>query len=332
LKISIAMTTYNGGRYIQSQLISIANQTIRPDEVIIFDDCSTDNTVKIVQDFIEKNKFNNWTFYINPKNIGYIENFYQAIMCTSGDIIFLCDQDDVWHLNKIEVMIGIFKNNSHIKILNTSFRKIDSTSMPIMSHRRINRSNNNIICDRIKSNSLKKFEFSYILFKNISPGCTVAFNKECKMFFLKYYTKLCPHDWELNIYGALLNGLYFFNMELTDYRIHENNTIGIEDRSLASRLNLAIDYDKRAIRAKNEYLRSLAYSENDKWIKLLNPIQRNTLRKYSRIIELRHSMFTEKKLKYYLIGVFHLFDYIKLVGLQGIFDDLIYIVKIKSSN
>ena len=103
-KISVAMTTYNGARFVEKQLASLLAQTRPADEVIILDDRSTDGTPGIVTRFIKKNSPVSWHFSVNEKNLGYKENFYHAVGRTTGDLIFLCDQDDVWHSNKIEAM------------------------------------------------------------------------------------------------------------------------------------------------------------------------------------------------------------------------------------
>ena len=103
LKISIAMATYNGGKYLQEQLDSFLAQTRLPDELVITDDCSTDNTLEIIQAFAVKAPFEvRWEQH--EKNLGYTDNFNQALMKTTGDLVFLSDQDDVWFPEKLERM------------------------------------------------------------------------------------------------------------------------------------------------------------------------------------------------------------------------------------
>ena len=99
LRISIAMSTYNGGKYLQEQLDSFLAQTSLPDELVITDDCSTDNTLEIIQAFAAMAPFEvRWEQ--NEKNLGYTGNFNQALMKTTGDLVFLSDQDDVWFPEK----------------------------------------------------------------------------------------------------------------------------------------------------------------------------------------------------------------------------------------
>ena len=103
MKISIAMATYNGERYLREQLDSLRTQSRRPDELVITDDASTDATLNIVRAFSEEAPFDvRW--YQNETNLGYARNFNRALMLTTGDIVFLCDQDDVWFPEKIAVV------------------------------------------------------------------------------------------------------------------------------------------------------------------------------------------------------------------------------------
>jgi len=111
MKISIAMATYNGAKYIQEQLQSFVDQTRQPDELIITDDCSTDDTEIIVRKFAKNAPFK-VEFHRNEINLGYCGNFNAALMKTSGDLVFLSDQDDVWFPEKIEYMTKIAVSNS----------------------------------------------------------------------------------------------------------------------------------------------------------------------------------------------------------------------------
>ena len=105
--ISIALCTYNGESYIVELLLSIINQTLQPDEIIICDDKSTDNTVKKTK-LILDGWSGNYRLIVNESNLGYKKNFQKAISLCSGDIIFLCDQDDVWDTTKIAKTMTVF--------------------------------------------------------------------------------------------------------------------------------------------------------------------------------------------------------------------------------
>ena len=116
MKISIAMTTFNGEKYLQEQLDSFVVQTRRPDELIIFDDCSTDETLAIALNFAEGSPFAVKVFS-NDRNLGYSQNFSRALKLCSGDYVFLSDQDDVWHPEKIARMLARFDAEPNVQLL-----------------------------------------------------------------------------------------------------------------------------------------------------------------------------------------------------------------------
>ncbi len=101
MKISIAMATYNGEKYLQEQLDSFVNQTRLPDELVVSDDCSRDRTIQIIQEFSKTAPFE-VILNRNSETLGYAGNFNKALELTSGDLVFLSDQDDVWFPNKLK--------------------------------------------------------------------------------------------------------------------------------------------------------------------------------------------------------------------------------------
>lgn len=106
MRISIALATYNGAKFLQAQLYSFLAQTRLPDELIITDDGSTDDTPDIIQDFAKSAPFPVICSQ-NERNLGYGGNFNAALQKTTGDLVFLSDQDDVWFPEKIERMVAL---------------------------------------------------------------------------------------------------------------------------------------------------------------------------------------------------------------------------------
>ncbi|WP_053429544.1 glycosyltransferase [Rossellomorea marisflavi] len=236
--ISVAMTTYNGEKYITKQLQSIYEQQLQPDEVIIVDDCSTDNTVKIVSEFINNRELFSWKLITFPENKGFINSFKRAIYETSGDIIFLCDQDDIWLKNKISLMSKVMIENPKILSLSSSFIKIDDNDNEIKTKEIPFSSNNNLIRKRIKNNNCIKISSERVVAYNISPGCTSAFRSSIKEDFEYAANEEVDlvHDWKINFIASLNEGLYFLNTPTILYRLHQNNTLGLtRDTSLQSR-------------------------------------------------------------------------------------------------
>src|SRR4051812_29809463 len=99
--VSVAMATYNGAEFIRDQLRSLALQKRLPDELVVSDDGSTDDTVDILEAFAETAPFP-VRISVNRENLGFTRNFERAILGCGGDIIYICDQDDVWFPNKIQ--------------------------------------------------------------------------------------------------------------------------------------------------------------------------------------------------------------------------------------
>lgn len=224
MNISVALATYNGEKFIEKQLNSLLNQTVSPNEVIICDDCSTDNTVAIIKEFINKNNLKNWYVYDSLENLGFKKNFYKAISQCTGDIIFTCDQDDIWCEEKIEKIISFFENHPNTKAVSSSFSLIDEFDKRIEKN-----SENNYGLVKIDNSQLfKKISLKEITHSNISPGCTAAFKGEVAQGFLKNSKNILPHDYEINIIAASLGGLYFINEKLIKYRIHSNNALGFK--------------------------------------------------------------------------------------------------------
>ena len=117
MRISIAMTTYNGADYLLEQLESLRTQSLMADEVIIVDDCSTDNTVDLLNMYIQKYHLDNWILIKNSSNIGWRKNFRKALQKTTGDVVFLCDQDDIWNKDKISLMVKEFHKSPSIRTI-----------------------------------------------------------------------------------------------------------------------------------------------------------------------------------------------------------------------
>src|SRR5882757_11091931 len=108
--ISIAMATYNGGKYIRQQLDSFAAQTMLPSELIVTDDGSSDNTLEIIAEFVATAPFP-VRVERNEKNLGYRANFMKAASLCKGDLISFSDQDDIWLPQKLEKCAAPFAND-----------------------------------------------------------------------------------------------------------------------------------------------------------------------------------------------------------------------------
>jgi glycosyltransferase involved in cell wall biosynthesis len=187
-KISVALCTYNGELYLREQLESIFKQTRFPDEIIVCDDCSTDSTFKILNDFCKISPVP-FKIYVNKKNLGVSKNFERAISLCTGDIIFLSDQDDVWLPEKIEKVIKAFNCNkdcsyvfSDAYVVNKDLHPLGYTMWESISFGKWQRE------------SFKKSRQLKVLLKhNVVSGATMAFRSELKKIILPI-SEIWIHD------------------------------------------------------------------------------------------------------------------------------------------
>ena len=224
--ISVAMALYNSTRFIEEQLDSIRNQTGPVDEVIMIDDCSSDGTVEWVREYINKYNLNNWKVECHDENKGYIDTFYDAIGKCSGDIIILCDHDDVWLKDKVGIIKKAFTQKKDMLMLATSFEQIDEDGRNVPIKLKRGHANNNLIRRSVQKGAMNKMDFYDIATYNLSPGCTCAISSNIKKSILNTKSIL-PHDWALSVMAALDDGLYYFDCVTTKYRIYDKNTIGL---------------------------------------------------------------------------------------------------------
>lgn len=330
-KISIAMTTYNGEKYIIEQLNSLLAQTRLPDEVLIIDDCSTDCTADIIKNFISIHNLKNWEFFVGEENVGYIKNFYNVISKTTGDIIFLCDQDDVWHIDKIELMVNIMENNPSIGVLDAGYRIVNADLIPVNIKKQKNRSNNNMFPFPADENDIVKIEYSALIGSYLSPGCASAITKEIREIYLQNSKCVIAHDLELNIYASVFGKLYFYNKEVIDYRIHNSNTIG-----------LRLDADKPTLRIKgNMDIRKKIQDSYKKHCNLLqsefiysrsNKEQKKAANKFRKYLELRDVCFSNLDILSWLKMFFYVscMKDLKVPRLKCIIGDFVYMLKLES--
>lgn len=242
--ISVAMALYNSIKFVEEQLDSIVNQSVSVDEVIIIDDCSTDGTIEYVNNYINNYDLLNWVVLTHEKNKGYIDTFFEAISKCQGDIILLCDHDDVWFPDKVKMIKEVFEREKDVLMLATSFEQIDKNGEIIPIKQKKGRSNNNLIRRRVKNGDVNKMQLQDVIVYNISPGCTCAISGKIKNEMLMNRCML-PHDWTLSILAACHGGLYYLDKPTTKYRIYDNNTIGLGHEGR---------YEKRRAIVENNYL------------------------------------------------------------------------------
>lgn len=208
--ISVCIATYNGSKYIKEQIHSILGQLESNDELIVSDDGSTDDTISIIESFSDirikiffnekSTKFNNYLFYNTTKN------FENAINQAKGDLIFLCDQDDIWEHNKVEII----KNNIGDKnVLLHDCMVVDSC--------------NDIIFNSYFELVNVKGGFINNIIKSSYLGCCMAFKREIVDMILPFPEFPVPHDIWIGLISEWNNDIVFINDKLIRYRRHDSN-------------------------------------------------------------------------------------------------------------
>ncbi len=116
LRLSIAMATYDGAGYLGEQLASLAAQTRLPDELVVCDDGSSDATVALIESFAASAPFT-VRIEVNTPRLGVNANFEKAARLCLGDIVFLCDQDDVWYPGKLAEIERLFDDRPETMVI-----------------------------------------------------------------------------------------------------------------------------------------------------------------------------------------------------------------------
>jgi len=115
LSCSVAIAAYKGEKYISEQLESLFTQSRLPDEIVICDDSPDKATEELVKNLMNSSPCKIY-YHHNDSTLGVNDNFSKAISLCSGDIIFLCDQDDFWLPEKIKHMLDVLYNNSSFAV------------------------------------------------------------------------------------------------------------------------------------------------------------------------------------------------------------------------
>jgi glycosyltransferase involved in cell wall biosynthesis len=126
---SVAMCTYKGARFVGAQLASISAQTRPPDELVVCDDRSPDETARIVEQFAASAPFP-VRLHVNERNLGSTKNFERAISLCTGDLIALCDQDDVWLRGKLARLEEEFRSSPGAGLVFSDAEVADEDARP----------------------------------------------------------------------------------------------------------------------------------------------------------------------------------------------------------
>ena len=249
MKTSVVMTTYNGASFIVEMLESLKNQTRKIDEVLIFDDRSSDNTVEIIQRYIKEHNLE-WEIRINLKNIGWELNFVQALSMSNGDIIFPCDQDDIWHLDKVEKMTAAFEENNDMWLLVSGYHAFSELGGKMVVQQKVRTE---------KNTKVSKVVFDEKYYQILRPGCTMAIRNGIFLrHFLELWEEGTPHDAILWIIASITGKLYLYNDTFIEYRRHDNNA----SKTIAHGMKYKVNEIARTKKVNDWYISSDYFDED----------------------------------------------------------------------
>lgn len=237
LKISVAMATYNGMKYIEDQINSIIQQTLLPTEIVVSDDDSSDKTLDLIRNICIPSYIN---LRILPSDgrLGYIKNFEKVLRSCVGDVIFLCDQDDIWRFDKIERIMNVMKDSL---MIHTDARLIDSQGR--------------VFAESYSKKSKKNpfyAPFARILDDNCVTGCTSAISRkllECSPSF----PEVISHDHWLALLAADRHGLKYLPEKLIDYRQHKDNVKGAGSKKRETLFSFSSDIESGRVKYSRKY-------------------------------------------------------------------------------
>ncbi len=225
--ISAVLCTFNGGAWLPEQLDSILHQQMPANEIVVFDDSSTDNTWTLLLGY-EKEYPGVFRIYKNPEKLGAINNFAQAILHAKGDIIFLCDQDDIWLPDKVEKVVGLFKSHPWAAVIATDGYLISEAGerLPQSFWQQLQFDFLPHISGERRSLDLA---FYLLTLGNMACGAMLAFRRQS---ILPYFQMPVPpelfHDYWIAIVAAMRQSLLLTDFKSTVYRLHASQTLGIQ--------------------------------------------------------------------------------------------------------
>ena len=249
--VSVALATYNGETYLPAQLASIASQTRRPDEIVVGDDQSTDDTIGLLERFADETRI---PVHIvrNAQRLGSTGNFGAILARCRGEVILLSDQDDLWMPNRVERSLSELEARPGIGFVFSNAALISAEGEPLPG----------LLWDTYLP-SLEQARFGEgrgweaLLKVNMVTGATMALRREAMVDALPI-----PPGWVHDAWLALLidcqHGSWPIPEPLICYRLHAGQQIGVSGRSVAQILRQMRKQDAAFYRADAANFTALA--------------------------------------------------------------------------
>lgn len=231
-RLSVALCTYNGAQFLREQLQSIVDQSVQPDQIVVCDDGSTDETFAIARTFPCE-------IHTSSARLGTAANFDRAISLCRGDVIFLADQDDVWHRDKIARVL-----ESTAQCVFSDAQLIDESGAPL----------GRTLWQHLAFDPSRHL-FDTLANTNVVTGATIAFRASLRPM-IQPIPPDQPHDWWIALIAAATASLEPISEPLIDYRLHARQQTGAgpEVGSLNTWLNASMVTGPQAFHARAKRL------------------------------------------------------------------------------
>ena len=232
LSTSIVLCACNGARFLEAQWDSLLAQSSLPDEIIARDDASDDGTWALLQGLSSRAEARGVRVRLhrNDRNLGYVANFEAALRDASGEVLLLCDQDDVWHADKLATVVAAFEQRADLLLLCTDARRVDAGGAALR------RSLFEVL--KVSRKELRQIHaghgFDVLLRRSLATGATIALRRTLLADALPFPAGWVHDEW-LAIMAAALRGFDCSDRSLIDYRQHAANQIGMPERGLATK-------------------------------------------------------------------------------------------------
>lgn len=209
------MCTYNGAQFLPAQLKSIFAQTRPPDEIVVCDDGSTDETRSLIPD--------NVVLHENETNLGTVKNFEKAIGLCTGDIIALGDQDDVWREDKLQLIEEAFSRNPNVGLVFSDAEVVDE-QLNLLDRRMWD----DVGFDSHKRKLVAQGRALEVLITGWTvSGATMAFRSKYSKLALPIPTNIpMIHDGWIALTVAAVSDVAMIDEPLINYRQHQRQQIG----------------------------------------------------------------------------------------------------------
>lgn len=240
--VSVALASYNGEKFIIEQMDSILNQDYKNIEIVVCDDGSKDNTMKILRDY-QKSYPGIVRVYQNEKNLGFVKNFEKAIALSKGDYIALCDQDDIWEIQKISRLVTNIGNNL---LIHSSMTIIDENGNPSEKTAPAYLVNYSLAGETRTLSSMWTDGFCL--------GCAAMFSKELKKKTLPFPEPTAWHELWLAASAYSEKRIKFLDEKLFRHRLYPTSTSMFLDKTRINKRDLMKVGDRILF---NEHLYSL---------------------------------------------------------------------------